>query len=143
MKRNYIYILNNIYMKNLIVISILSLALFSGCSKNQIDVTADASPAVAADKPVIAGFSVANPVGELKERTTIQFKNTSENAVSYKWDFGNGRVYTEKEPEYLNPSCGIYNVTLTATDAKGNTSVVNKQVEISCIFANMPHPPKF
>ena len=130
-------------MKNLIVISILSMVLLTSCSKNQTDASADISSPAVVDKPVIAGFTVANATGELKERTTVQFKNTSENAVSYKWDFGNGRVYTDKEPEYLNPSCGIYNVTLTATDAKGNTSVVNKQVEISCIFANMPHPPKF
>ena len=44
----------------------------------------------------------------------VSFRNTSEGAVEYKWDFGNGFFSDEKEPihQYRNP--GIYEVILRA-----------------------------
>lgn len=130
-------------MKKIILVAFVSVALITGCSKSKTDVAGMDTPAVIADKTVTAGFTVGGATGELKEKTSVQFTNTSQNAVSYVWDFGNGRTYIDKEPVYENPACGYYHVTLTATDAKGNSAVTSKDVEISCIFANMPHPPKF
>jgi PKD repeat protein len=46
--------------------------------------------------------------------------------VEWKWDFGNGATSTRQNPSstYLTP--GTYTVTLTVTDAAGNTSTSNK-----------------
>ncbi|MBB3699321.1 PKD domain-containing protein [Flammeovirga yaeyamensis] len=42
------------------------------------------------------------------------FTNTSENATSYEWDFGDGNTSTEKNPSNTYEAGGDYTVTLTA-----------------------------
>ncbi len=43
-------------------------------------------------------------------------------ALSFSWDFGNGDVATGMNPTYTFTSPGAYTVTLTATDADGDSS---------------------
>lgn len=45
---------------------------------------------------------------------TATFTNTSANATSYLWDFGDGNTSTENNPEYTYSEPGTYTVTLTA-----------------------------
>lgn len=74
-----------------------------------------------------AGFTSSSPdyVGE----TTI-FTNTSANASSYEWDFGDGSgVSTAENPTYSYPMTGTYTVVLTATGQSG-TTVFSDTVEI-------------
>ena len=121
-------------MKNILTVTLILAAIFTGCSKNQAEVTETTTP------KVVANFSAMSDGGQYKELTTVQFKNTSVNAVSYTWDFGNGIVYTEKEPVFTNPHCGVYHITLTAKDAKGNASETSQDVVINCIFSTGIHP---
>jgi len=66
--------------------------------------------------PPIAGFSYS--VTDL----TVEFTNTSSNADSYLWDFGDGTgTSTEENPTYTYASEGIYTVRLTATNSDGST----------------------
>ena len=52
----------------------------------------------------------------------VQFTNTSTNAVSYIWDFGdNMGTSTEVNPSYTYATDGTYNVVLTAINACGQT----------------------
>ncbi len=51
--------------------------------------------------------------------TTISFTNTSIEATSYEWDFGNGETSTGKDPSAFYEEPGSYTVTLTAA---GNTT---------------------
>lgn len=55
---------------------------------------------------------------------TITFNNTSTNATSYQWDFGDGNYSDMEDPTHTYNAPGIYTVTLTATvqnfDAEGN-----------------------
>ncbi len=44
---------------------------------------------------------------------TISFANTSTNATSYHWDFGDGNTSTEKDPQHTYQEAGTYNVELT------------------------------
>ena len=53
---------------------------------------------------------------------TVSFTNTSINADTYSWNFGNGFTSVEKDPEFTYPTSGTYNVTLTATNSCGTST---------------------
>lgn len=47
---------------------------------------------------------------------SIQFNNTSANALTYNWDFGDGATSTNQDPLHVYNSSGNYLVTLIASD---------------------------
>lgn len=51
------------------------------------------------------------------ESLTTTFNNTSVNALSYLWDFGDGTTSTESNPVHSYSSPGTYTVILTASSA--------------------------
>jgi len=55
--------------------------------------------------------------------TTVTFNNTTTNANSYAWDFGDGGSSNEANPVHTYSTDGVYNVTLTATNDCGSTNV--------------------
>lgn len=67
-------------------------------------------------KPV-AGFSTKNTTATINHK--IKFKNTSENATSFFWDFGDGTTSIEESPTHFYSLKGVYTVTLTATGDGG------------------------
>jgi PKD repeat protein len=73
-------------------------------------------------KPYTA-FSSDNNIGF--SPLTVQFKNQTRFATSYEWNFGDGSaVSTEEEPEHTYSNIGIYTVTLKASNAVGDSTVV-------------------
>ena len=60
----------------------------------------------------------------------VQFTNTSQNAVSYQWVFGNGNTSTALNPSnvFINP--GTYAVTLTVTSASGATATTTGSIHV-------------
>ena len=52
--------------------------------------------------------------------STIVFTNTSTNATSYSWDFGDGNTATVASPSHIYTTAGSYAVKLTATGAGGS-----------------------
>ena len=60
---------------------------------------------------------------------TANFNNTSENAETYSWDFGNGNYSNEFNPSttYLND--GVYSITLTAKNSSG-TNKITKSITV-------------
>jgi len=50
------------------------------------------------------------------DKQTVTFTNTSSNASSYSWDFGDNTTSTEVNPVHTFPAEGTYTVTLTAID---------------------------
>ncbi len=79
-----------------------------------------------------ADFDFSTSFGRLP--VSISFHNTSTNASSYNWDFGNGTSSTELNPTATYSAYRIYNVTLTAKE-KGKSSTQTKQV---IIIPNLP-----
>jgi len=61
----------------------------------------------------------------------VTFTNSSTNATSYAWDFGDGNTSTEASPVYTFASSDTYSVTLVATDDMSETSSVSKDVEVT------------
>ena len=104
-------------MKN----SLLSLVLIFfmiGCSKT------DTTPAT--PSPVVnftyAGAGVAAPC-------VVTFNNTTSNATSYLWDFGDNATSTLINPTHTYTSGGVFTVKLTANGAGGSSST-SKTVNI-------------
>ncbi|MBK7965282.1 MAG: PKD domain-containing protein [Bacteroidetes bacterium] len=74
----------------------------------------------------VASFSVPNTQGCIP--FNVQFTNTSTNAVSYLWNFGNGNSSVLANPGNVFTAAGNYTVTLTATSASGLTSTTSANI---------------
>jgi len=60
----------------------------------------------------------------------VVLTNTSSNAVSYEWDFGDGTTSTEKSPTHKYSGIGVYKIKLTAKSGnKISTSEKNVTIE--------------
>lgn len=84
------------------------------------------------EETVVTGETVARYT-YIKENTPgkITFINTSENADSYMWDFGDGTTATVKDPVKTFSLTGDYVVTLTAKNNKtGVTSTFTSTVSV-------------
>jgi len=54
---------------------------------------------------------------------SVQFTDLSENAVSFKWDFGDGANSIEENPIHTYSTAGKYNVTLMVMNETGNNTL--------------------
>ncbi|MQP24108.1 T9SS type A sorting domain-containing protein [Flavobacterium sp. LMO8] len=57
----------------------------------------------------ISGFTFS------ENSNTFSFTNTSQNATTYAWDFGDGNTSSEENPTHIFTSTGNFTVTLTVT----------------------------
>ncbi|MBX7183361.1 MAG: PKD domain-containing protein, partial [Bacteroidia bacterium] len=65
----------------------------------------------------IADFSVVDPIG--CEPFLANFNNTSQNAITYSWGFGDGQNSSEQEPFHVFETAGLYSISLTITGQGG------------------------
>ncbi len=82
---------------------------------------------ISCEKEPSASFDVGN---NLYSGEDISFTNTSSDADSYLWDFGDGEESTEMNPTHFYNSPGNYTVTLTAKNDDGTNST-SKSLTIS------------
>jgi PKD repeat protein len=54
-------------------------------------------------------------------QNTVTFTNTSQGAVSYSWNFGDGNSSTEQNPVHTYANPGSYTVSLSASNSCGTT----------------------
>lgn len=96
-------------LKDLLQIGFLSLLVISvivvSCSEGD-----EPTPTPQPDPQPSASFTYT--VDEL----SVAFDNTSTNAATYKWDFGDGSSSTDKSPSHTYSADGSYGVTLTTTN---------------------------
>jgi len=75
-----------------------------------------------------------NPATSCNPPLNVTFTNTSSSPnppITYAWDFGNGNTSTDQTPAAQSyTQNGTFTVSLTATDANGCVSTVNRQVSI-------------
>lgn len=102
---------------------------------NSADFSADIliNAPVASTVPT-ADFSYTSP--SLTAPAKVNFFNRSQNATSYKWEFGDGTTSTAVGPEKEYTKAGDYTVKLTATDAKNQSA--QKSAVISVKAAAVP-----
>ncbi|MEL6922771.1 MAG: PKD domain-containing protein [Bacteroidota bacterium] len=77
--------------------------------------------------PPSAGFDFAQSETNFLE---YAFMNTSTNASSYFWDFGDGNTSTEENPTHVYDTPDVYTVTLEVTSDNGLSATLNKNVDI-------------
>lgn len=69
------------------------------------------------------------------EGLTVTFNNESTDVnndiVGHEWDFGDGMTSVEENPVYTFGETGTYDVTLTTTDAEGQSGSVTQSVSVS------------
>jgi uncharacterized protein (TIGR02145 family) len=97
--------------------------VFAGCQKDEDDST-----------KVTASFTVDQATGD--NPLLVNFTNTSTNAVSYKWKFGDGANSAVNEPNhsFTNSSTTSeksYTVTLIATAADNSTDSCNQVITVN------------
>ena len=90
--------------------------------------------------PPSAAFSYAISEGD---HLTVEFSNQSKSATTYAWDFGDGTTSTDANPSKTYSAIGDYNVTLTASDAKGisnssttEVNVIEQVIEFTPVILN-------
>ncbi len=82
-------------------------------------------------KPPVASFTIDN--NNATSPATVRFTNTSSNAVSYSWNFGDsssgaGNKSTETNPSHYYSNPGTYKVTLTVKSASGDVRTYTDNV---------------
>jgi len=58
----------------------------------------------------------------------VTFTNTSTNATSYYWNFGDGGTSIATNPQYTYTTSGTFNVQLTASNAGGSNSITKSVI---------------
>ena len=60
----------------------------------------------------------------------VTFTNSTINASTYSWDFGDGQTSTLANPSHVFLSGGTYNVTLTSKNSIEKTNIINKTITV-------------
>ena len=97
-------------LKRLFPFFLLTLIILVGCKKNPYNFN-DLPPTVK------SFFTATNTNFDVNDQ--IKFKNVSENADTYSWDFGDGTKSTEKDPVKVYAVPGTFTVTLKAVGPGG------------------------
>jgi PKD repeat protein len=85
-----------------------------------------------------AGSDFETKVGEAIHFDGTKSTDEDGNIVSYKWDFGDGKSSIDPEPLHQYTTVGVYKVTLTVTDDKGDTG---EDVMYVTVKDSQPEPP--
>ena len=84
-----------------------------------------------------ANFSADKTTGAAP--LTVQFANSSTNAMTWSWNFGDGTTSTAQSPSKTYSSAGVYTVTLTATGPGGsNTATKTNYISVTAPAATAP-----
>jgi PKD repeat protein len=71
------------------------------------------------DRPV---FPISATIFHSVKDKQVAFTALTHSAVSWQWDFGDGKTSTEQNPVHVYEKGGYYNAILTATDQAGTTA---------------------
>ena len=109
--------MKNIFLNLLLIASITSLVILSGCNKNRI----------------VADFEVSET--NVYKGRKIFFNDLSSNTpTEWSWDFGDGNTSTQGYPSHTYNSAGVYTVKLTVSNIDGSdTELKTDYITISLI----------
>lgn len=77
---------------------------------------------------------VVNPTANFSyevDGLQVTFTNTSKDAVSYDWNFGDNNTSTEKDPVHTYSTHGTYTVVLTAKSSSGETATKSETISFT------------
>lgn len=115
----------------------LTVTTSNGCNG-----TASYPNGIVVDPLPVANFTVSQP--DPCSYFTFQFNNTSTNATTYLWNFGDGTTSTLANPQHIYAAAGSYHVTLTAVSPNGCTAstTINSAVVIPVRVPNFNAAPR-
>lgn len=100
-----------------------------GGNFGSLGITLDNFTLFSANPAPVAGFSETTSESNL----SATFANSSTDATSYSWDFGNGSgISTDENPSYTYAYKGQYVVSLTATSSEGS-NVSYKEIYVGAV----------
>ncbi|XOV93542.1 MAG: immunoglobulin-like domain-containing protein [Bacteroidota bacterium] len=103
-------------LKSLLLIAIaISVATLISCNKDE-------------EVPEVVASFIANITAGTGD---VSFENTSENATSYSWDFGDGETSELEDPSHTYAEAGNYSVKLTASNAAGDSDTFTDDITIT------------
>lgn len=82
------------------------------------------------DEPDLPGAAPTTGFTHTVDGRTVTFENSSVNADSYSWDFGDGNTSTEENPTHTYAEDGSYTVVLSATNSNG-TNMASANVVVT------------
>ena len=116
---------------NKLLLSVLLAVVISGCNKTGNDENAANN-----DPTPTASFMIKNTVAAetVLEGSAIDLQNTSQNADSYEWDFGNGMVSTERTPVgiVLRQCPRTQEIRLVVRTRRGRTATQIRTINVRC-----------
>lgn len=119
------YTAGNTYSVTLIVKNSL------GCSKS-----AQQPAMVKVEGPVNADFRF-NAANNCKPPTDVTFENNStQGTLQYKWNFGDGALSTDANPQHTYTTGGTFNVQLIANSPLGCTDTITKSLTVGATNPN-------
>jgi hypothetical protein len=80
------------------------------------------------DRPV---FPVSATIFHSMKDKQVAFTALTHSAVSWQWDFGDGKTSAEQNPVHVYEKGGYYKTVLTATDASGNKATDEVEFALS------------
>jgi len=105
----------------------------------QVTITVNAPP-TATLVPPDASFDVDDDEGQAP--LTVNFMNQSTGDIaSYFWDFGDGNVSGDANPQHTYQNPGEYNATLTVTGTDGSFDTASETIRVSPPPTATPVPP--
>ncbi|MEP4892170.1 MAG: S8 family serine peptidase [Aliiglaciecola sp.] len=84
-----------------------------------------------AEAPPVSAFSYESD--GLQVTFTNESTDVNNDIVSYYWDFGDGATSVDVNPVHIFPDTGSYDVSLTTTDAEGQSDTVVQSVAVSSV----------
>ncbi len=92
-------------------------------------------------KDVTVDCAVATPgFGYLATDLIVTFSDSSVNAKTWMWDFGDGQSSVSQNPAHTYDSSGTYTVCLTITDSCGVADSICKILDITTGIFDLEHP---
>jgi RHS repeat-associated protein len=76
----------------------------------------------AGELQLLSAWAFSPQFGTQETRFVDMSSTAGANIVSYAWDFGDGATSSERDPQHTYAQPGTYDVSLTITDADGQTS---------------------
>ncbi|MEM7103217.1 MAG: PKD domain-containing protein [Bacteroidota bacterium] len=119
------YIINSAsqFMAKAICLILASMIVVTGCEEYPLPEVGS----IPDETPPTANFTYSPNEGDYKE---IRFVNQSTSATTYMWDFGDGNTSTGQDVTNIYTNDGTYTVTLTASDALGQSSTYSEDIVI-------------
>ncbi|MEJ5315147.1 MULTISPECIES: PKD domain-containing protein [Anaerolinea] len=88
-----------------------------------------------------ADFTADPTMGQAPLTVTFRDASTGSNLVSWQWDFGDGTTSNQRHPTHTYSASNLYDVTLTVTNAMGETSTKTRRGYVNAYqIVRLPRP---